>query len=211
MDQIRPIIVDFTGSHSTGKTTAIDFVRGMVKLFNEDNAGRVHFTCNAVSSISRTYLEEQKLKIYGDVDDFSQAWITFGNISNILESVRNYDITLCTDLAIRNLAYTLSSPHAGDATARFHVNMLLHFQSPLFTSQVDLYRFYLPVEFPVVPDGVRHENEVYRKDVDDRIKRILEDYEVSHTVLTGSESMRNVCLNVFINSLIANRVFMLGR
>ncbi|HVL33669.1 MAG TPA: ATP-binding protein [Actinomycetota bacterium] len=50
--------------------------------------------------------------------------------------------------------------------------------------------FYLPIEFPIVPDGLRPEDPTFQKDIDTRIVALLERYSVGFETLTGSVDER---------------------
>jgi nicotinamide riboside kinase len=46
--------------------------------------------------------------------------------------------------------------------------------------------FYLPIEFPIVLDGLRPDDTEFQADIDRRIAQLLELHDVSHHTLTGS-------------------------
>jgi nicotinamide riboside kinase len=46
--------------------------------------------------------------------------------------------------------------------------------------------FYLPIEFPIVLDGLRPDDTEFQADIDRRITQLLELHDVSHHKLTGS-------------------------
>lgn len=50
--------------------------------------------------------------------------------------------------------------------------------------------FYLPVEFPIVLDGLRPDDPEFQADIDKRMRRILDSYAVAFTELTGSVETR---------------------
>jgi hypothetical protein len=95
----RNIIMDFVGSHSTGKTTIIQQALSLLRTHKLD--------VNLVESVSRTELEGFGLKLYDETDDFMQSWISLNNWSRILESAMKHQVTLCTDFIVRSMAYTL--------------------------------------------------------------------------------------------------------
>jgi len=45
---------------------------------------------------------------------------------------------------------------------------------------------YLPIEFPIVPDGLRPMDEEFQRDIDQRILGLLERYGLAYETLTGS-------------------------
>lgn len=50
--------------------------------------------------------------------------------------------------------------------------------------------FYLPIEFGIVPDGLRPSDPAFQKDIDERIVRVLDAYDVKYETLTGSVEER---------------------
>lgn len=49
---------------------------------------------------------------------------------------------------------------------------------------------YLPIEFPLVDDGVRSSDEEFQKDVDRKIVQFLNNYKISHVIITGTVEER---------------------
>lgn len=50
--------------------------------------------------------------------------------------------------------------------------------------------FYLPVEFPIVPDGLRPLDPEFQREIDERMRALLERYDVAHEPLAGSVEER---------------------
>jgi hypothetical protein len=50
--------------------------------------------------------------------------------------------------------------------------------------------FYLPVEFPIVLDGLRPDNPEFQADIDRRVVELLKGADVEFTTLTGSVGER---------------------
>ncbi len=48
------------------------------------------------------------------------------------------------------------------------------------------YVFYLPIEFPIVLDGLRPDDNAFQADIDRRIRRLLDSSDVAYDTLTGS-------------------------
>jgi nicotinamide riboside kinase len=46
--------------------------------------------------------------------------------------------------------------------------------------------FYLPIEFPIVLDGLRPDDTAFQADIDGRIRHLLDTADVSYDTLTGS-------------------------
>lgn len=50
--------------------------------------------------------------------------------------------------------------------------------------------FYLPIEFPIVPDDLRPDDPGFQKEIDDRILRMLRTHDIPYRSLTGSVDER---------------------
>ncbi len=50
--------------------------------------------------------------------------------------------------------------------------------------------FYLPIEFPIVPDGLRPEDPEFQKEIDGRILRLLDTHGLSYETIGGSVDER---------------------
>jgi nicotinamide riboside kinase len=50
--------------------------------------------------------------------------------------------------------------------------------------------FYLPIEFPIVPDGLRPIDPDFQKEIDERILELLSTHAVSYATVTGSVEER---------------------
>lgn len=50
--------------------------------------------------------------------------------------------------------------------------------------------FYLPIEFPIVPDDLRPMDPDFQRDIDQRIVKLLETHDVRHDTLAGSVDER---------------------
>lgn len=50
--------------------------------------------------------------------------------------------------------------------------------------------FYLPIEFPIVPDGLRPLDPGFQSEIDQRVLRILGAYDVAYSALRGSVAER---------------------
>ena len=54
--------------------------------------------------------------------------------------------------------------------------------------------FYLPIEFPIVPDELRPDDPVFQREIDERIVNLLEIYDVAYETLTGDIPTREKAL-----------------
>ena len=60
--------------------------------------------------------------------------------------------------------------------------------------------FYLPIEFGIVPDGLRPLDEGFQKEIDERMRTLLERYDVGYETLTGSVQERLAALTELARS-----------
>ena len=50
--------------------------------------------------------------------------------------------------------------------------------------------FYLPIEFPIVLDGLRPDDPEFQKDIDERLLRLLRSHDIDYETVTGSVEER---------------------
>lgn len=58
--------------------------------------------------------------------------------------------------------------------------------------------FYVPIEFPIVPDGLRPIDPEFQADIDGRLRELLHTYDVKYATLSGSVEQR---LDALLESL----------
>jgi AAA domain len=58
--------------------------------------------------------------------------------------------------------------------------------------------YYLPIEFPIVLDGLRPDDPVFQKDIDERILGLLKAHDLSYLTVTGTveERLRTIDLDL---------------
>jgi len=174
----RNLVIDFVASHSAGKTTVINGVAEILK-----NQKRKF---NIVESVSRIV----KSKIYADTTSFTQCFISLFNWGNVLKSSMKYPITLCTDWAVRSLAYTMTSNEIEDRVVNMHKQWVDLFHSDSLTHHANVFHIYIPISFPIDPDGLRPLDEDYQKKVDDTILYIFDSCKIPFSMVTGTPENR---------------------
>lgn len=195
----KPIIFDVVGAHSTGKDTLINNIRD---YFLEHH----HHKIIHHSSVSRTELHSRKLKIYQEVDDLFQSYISLSNWASIFKAATRNPVVCCTDLVVRSLAYTLAGKKCSSGLEQTHKNML-DFVHNVVGKVYDIYWIYLPVEFPIVADGVRDKDENYRNDVDSSIQYIFRTCDIPHYIVRGSIKERRDKIVRFLSERIPNHPY----
>jgi len=63
--------------------------------------------------------------------------------------------------------------------------------------------FYLPVEFPIVLDGLRPDNPGFQADIDDRIRRLLLSADVAYDTLSGTIEERQAQVRAVVGAVEA--------
>lgn len=174
-------ILDFCGSSSVGKTSVINRVKNSFELryrniWVQESASRKAAENNIITSELTT--------------SSTQYMISFQNLSTILRNILDYDIICSTDFLIRSLAYSLQINSVPEDLIIAHENLLTFFLSEFAFRKVVPIFFFIPIEFPAVPDGVRSTSEKYHKAIESRILGVYEEFKINYTVLTGSINSR---------------------
>jgi hypothetical protein len=60
--------------------------------------------------------------------------------------------------------------------------------------------FYLPIEFPIVLDGLRPDDPSYQREIDRRLLSILRAHDIRYVTLTGSVEERIAQIEKFIEA-----------
>jgi nicotinamide riboside kinase len=152
------------GSHGVGKSTLVNELRKIYPGFNfvTEVARKCPYSLN-----EKTTLE-------------SQDWILRKQIQSELEKPL-YDVTICDRSVYDQLAYIVYavdnnniSLEDGKQLENFITNWGLSYD----------FIFYVPIEFNVVDDGFRSVDELYRKEIDEHVKEILNKYVGNHRKIT---------------------------
>lgn len=196
---IEKLVFDFVGTSGCGKTT---IMKAILPVFREHG-----YSVNLVESSSRTMLKKFDLDLYGKTSDFVQCFISTLNWANILDSIRKYDVTLCTDLGIRSLVYTLYSHGNESETINAHCHFVDFFASKFFSAKIKPMWIYLPLEFEVKVDKDNEHRGLIDKSEHDKIDRItktvLEDFDIPYYILQGSKEERCRKMRKFIMYALA--------
>jgi len=151
---------NFTGASATGKTTILNLMR----TFLPDHEFR--------TEVVRNLIKEKGIKINEAGDRKGQELVFMAYLDFL---ILNYDKDYVSDRCfIDPLAYTMMGVNAGKIEKE-----VLQYQWDIVKTMVKngyLKKvYYFPIEFATVHDGVRSDDEEYRKETDASIRAILND------------------------------------
>lgn len=168
--------INFVGAQSTGKTTVLN-------LFQKDPffSGFVFKT-----EVVRKLVKEKGLKINEEGTVETQR-ILFEEYKKVLEEKSDY----VSDRSILDVFAYSTWLSTKDNSEEW--TSLIEEQSNYIKEHIEDLGVvvYFPIEFQVVPDGVRSVNESFRKDIDRIISVMLEMYHIPHITITGSVNERS--------------------
>lgn len=163
--------VCFTGAQGTGKTTIL---RKMQELGYP-----------IITEVVRKLKAEQGISINKDGDNHSQN-LVFKTYMDLF----NTKPAFISDRGLTDvISYTKDGVEHGmvDGVVLFEQEELIR----KFTADhPDMIYIYFPIEFPVVADGVRSEDEEYRSSIDHHIHSRLEELGVDYLTVSGTPEER---------------------
>lgn len=186
------MIVAITGSHSTGKSTIVDFVKDNPKFVS-------------LNSVTRSTITDKERKIDG-IDNLDNAQIKIMN--NIISGVDDIvqmnkqdpsKIYLMDRCVFDFIAYSRSFYKQGNLSKEV-LNEIESKCTNLY-KHIDLF-VYLPIEFDIVDDGVRSLDNNLRKNVDNEIKDLLKCNNINYITLKGNVNERIESLQNAINTVL---------
>lgn len=160
----------FTGAQGTGKTT-------ILKEF-ENNGKEV------ITEVVRK-LAKKGVKINKDGDEEGQKKI-FKAYEKALKEKDNFISDRCL---IDVTAYTMYLVNKG-AVSKDLLDSQMKSLKKFVKNNQDFIYCYFPIEFPVVPDGTRSEDEEFRKEIDSYIKNILAELQMPFVIVKGTVEER---------------------
>ena len=186
----------FFGAHSTGKTTIARKVSGEL---NQLKGGCFYLQ----QSGSRLLLSiEPNAKLNRGVNDLNQLRITFLNFSMLVASPQRF--VVAERFVFDNLVYARLGK-CDRATLQIHESLCEYLSSASFLSTCSFIPFYLPVEFPLEADGVRDEDILFQKQVDNNLRLVLAEYGIDPIELPGTVEDR---FQGVVNELSSRAIFL---
>lgn len=184
----------FTGTQGTGKTTILKKMEEM--------------GCNVITEVVRN-LAKTGVKINQDGDKKSQTLI-FDEYKKLLSDINPYGY-ISDRCLVDVTAYTIYLHRHGKIKDEKFVDKQMKQLTKFMQENPDVIYCYFPIEFDVIPDGVRSVDEEFRKEIDEIIINILGAIGINYIVIHGSVEDRTNKVVRIINwmkegmSLFTNR------
>jgi len=184
--------IALAGSHSTGKTT----------LLNEVVKRNNIFKFISITETARIVIDKGFPMAKDATIDSYVNYVNEQLKAELSARRNNYDILISDRTILDAVAYSQINKKLIDDP--FIPTYVIEMIERVWLIEKEFYDFYIycPVEFPLIFDGVRDEDSVYQKMVSDHIKKLLEQYNVKHFVVSGSVSARYESVMKHINSHI---------
>ncbi len=164
----------FTGTHSTGKTT-------LVKEIESSISDSVKIKC--VTEVARKIIcRGYPLNNLATKDSYIHY---INDQLNEERDINCYDFFISDRTLLDPLAYMLANK---DFPSQFIDDYFIQMMENVWLleqSRYDIY-VYFPIEFPLVLDGIRPEEEEYRAAVDHAILQTLKKHNIPYITMTGS-------------------------
>ena len=173
------LIIDFAGVSSSGKTSVVEGLEEILFDYGYD--------VSSLDSVSR-FLGEQGINISEKTEVFTQSYISLINWVNVFNMSSKHDIVLTTDLGVRSTAYLLSMK-VKDPLEKMLFEKLVDAQFvylKLMSNTSNCLHFYLPKEFPLVPDGIRCVDDKYHAYMNEMILYTYKHAGIPFVTLRGS-------------------------
>lgn len=174
------MIICFTGSHSTGKSTLVEFFKG-----------KEGFVC--LDSCTRTTISDKERKIDGISSlDRTQLRMMEGVRSRMAEivemNIKDPEKVYVMDRCCFDFLSYTKAFYEKKLLKKEVYEEIVEGCEGLWTN-IDVF-FYLPIEFKIVDDGIRSLDEDLRQMVDRNVRESLFWYPVQAVELTGSVLQR---------------------
>lgn len=181
---VAPVRVALVGAHGTGKTT----LSREITLRLSADRHRVA-TLQEVPRLVCEMVNDPTFFRQTRNTALKQALLLFAQL--VHESEKSHsaaDVVLGDRTPLDHWAYTLhffSSAFSTDELGAIYETLIAQHAMRTYRAI-----FYLPIEFPVVDDGVREDDVAFQKSIDERILSLLRRYSIPFTTLRGSVDER---------------------
>lgn len=180
--------IAFAGTHCTGKTTLL---KQLMELFPADEK-HIYITEIARSIIQRGFPL--------NMDATKDSYANYINDQLTAErGMKNAELFISDRTLLDPLAYArVNKNYVAADIDDFFIEMMENIWL-LEKKQYDIYIFF-PIEFPLVEDGIRPVNQIYRQKVSEMIWDLLNRHHINYTSVSGTHDERLGQLMKIINS-----------
>ena len=172
--------VAFTGAHGTGKTTLIRRLLPKISFL-----GRVR-SCREAPRLIINQIGDNDFFQRSNNTPVRQMLIFLEHLVEERRQGQNTDALIIDRTLVDHLSYTSVLFPEIETSSEFRVCKNIAFES---LGEYDLL-FKLPIEFPVVGDGIREADPEFQKKIDQAINRFLKEAGAKVSVLRGNVEKR---------------------
>lgn len=186
--------IAFTGSHCTGKTTLLNDVESI--LSNK-------IVVNSVTEVARKIIDKG-YPLNKDATVDSYVHYINDQLSEEAAKMNGCDVFISDRTLLDPVAYAMvNSRLPRPYIPQYFINMMEN----VWLLEKDKYDFYVyfPVEFELEIDKVRPFDDVYRKDIDKMIEKLLKQNSINYMRVTGDRLERTDYLLSLINNCLYNK------
>lgn len=179
--------IALVGTHSTGKTS-------LLNEFTSRTSYRVYVIVETARKIIERGFPMGK-------DAHVDSYINYVNDqirAELLFNPARYDILISDRTILDTLCYARINAQIPRPTIPTYLLEMLESVWLLEKEMFDLH-IYIPIEFELVKDGIRDEDEQYRVAVSNEIKKLLDFHHVNYVTIKGTIEERVLQLSDYVN------------
>lgn len=174
------------GAHGTGKTTLANKLKELLDI-------------TVVESVSREFHKDMKyLEDAGILDGGVSKVSKTSALQNVMCSMSRWDYMrwinvdeaiIMTRCPLDTLAYAKADANVSDDIYIQNLNILKENQEFMDSLKSSLF-VYLPIEFDIEDDGTRPIDKEFQKDVDQAMRDLMYEFQITPLVVTGTVKER---------------------
>lgn len=174
------------GAHGTGKTTLANKLKELLDI-------------TVVESVSREFHKDMKyLEDAGILDGRVSKVSKTSALQNVMCSMSRWDYMrwinvdeaiIMTRCPLDTLAYAKADANVSDDIYIQNLNILKENQEFMDSLKSSLF-VYLPIEFDIEDDGTRPIDKEFQKDVDQAMRDLMYEFQITPLVVTGTVKER---------------------
>lgn len=174
------------GAHGTGKTTLANKLKELLDI-------------TVVESVSREFHKDMKYLEDNDIFDMRiSKFAKTSALQNIMCSMSRWDYMrwidvdeaiIMTRCPLDTLAYAKADKNVGQDIYIQNLDILKENQEFMDSLKSSLF-IYLPIEFGIEDDGTRPIDKDFQKDVDQAMRELMYEFQITPLVVTGTVKER---------------------